>query len=539
LTKQTVNINLSKPEITDKIVDTITQLASNFDVIDSSLAERANLILFITDKRFGAKGDGITDDTIAIQSAIDYASSVANALYRRPIVGVPNGTFIFTEIKVKSNVTFKGFGGVLKLKDNVCVNVSTLYYLIHNIQSQDSLTYYGYANVSFENLIIDGNQANNSSYAVADCITAVGDGVKVLHCEIRNSPDSGIMFTNVTNSRCMFNRIDNCRDLGIYVNDGTGTTSYENTISGNIITRSQYGGISLKRISTKMIVSDNLIYDCGNGVLLDFAIRVNSNDYSYNMTITNNRIRYIGFSYPTATGYGIMLKGGKNSIVTNNRIEKTFAQGIRLEGSSENIIANNIVEGDRTNGDLNKNSGIYLVSKTDENSILYNSDNNKILDNIVKSCNRRGIEFSTSNIAGSVLTNNQVIGNTVSDTRTTGIFLDAGVTGGKFVRNVATDGIANDSGFEVTSGAKNFLFADNDCVNVFLLGVTEYANAGIYFTKQGTKKVTSTKNNAVPTGGTWAVGDRCDNHSGTIGQPKGWLCTTAGTPGTWTSLGNL
>jgi hypothetical protein len=44
LTKQTASLNLSKPEITDKIVDTITQLASNFDVIDSSLAdERVNI----------------------------------------------------------------------------------------------------------------------------------------------------------------------------------------------------------------------------------------------------------------------------------------------------------------------------------------------------------------------------------------------------------------------------------------------------------------------------------------------------------------
>jgi parallel beta-helix repeat protein len=540
----TTSITLSESLVAgQRVVVTIGKIDPNADARFSSLttqmADKASKkktdAWFDIVADFGAKGDGSTDDTTAIQAALDAVYSAGGGT----VVVPSTGTFIFTTLKVKTNTTFKSYGGVLKIKNNVCVDSNALYYFINNISSQDTLTYYGYPNVILDNLKIDGNQANNTLYNVADPITICGDNVKVINCYIYNAPDSGIMFTNVKNSRCVNNRIDNCRDLGIYVNDGTGTSSSENTISGNIITRAQYGAISLKRISTKMIVSNNLIYDCGNGILLDFAIRVNSNDYSYNMTITNNRIRYIGFSYPTATGYGIMLKGGKNSIVTNNRIEKTFAQGIRLEGSSENIIANNIVEGDRTNGDLNKNSGIYLVSKTDENSILYNSDNNKILDNIVKICNRRGIEFSTSNIAGSVLTNNEVIGNTVSDTRTTGIFLDAGVTGGKFVRNVATDGIANDSGFEVTSGAKNFLFADNDCVNVFLLGVTEYANAGIYFTKQGTKKVTSTKNNAVPTGGTWAVGDRCDNHSGTIGQPKGWLCTTAGTPGTWTSLGNL
>lgn len=44
---------------------------------------------------------------------------------------------------------------------------------------------------------------------------------------------------------------------------------------------------------------------------------------------------------------------------------------------------------------------------------------------------------------------------------------------------------------------------------------------------------------AVPTGGTWAVGDRIFNSSPAVGQPKSWVCTVAGTPGTWVSEGNL
>jgi hypothetical protein len=80
LTKQTTSLSLSKPEITDKIVDTITQLANNFDILDSSLADSAKqkdtIAIDITDKRFGAKCDGVTDDTNAIQSAIDYVESI-------------------------------------------------------------------------------------------------------------------------------------------------------------------------------------------------------------------------------------------------------------------------------------------------------------------------------------------------------------------------------------------------------------------------------------------------------------------------------
>lgn len=45
--------------------------------------------------------------------------------------------------------------------------------------------------------------------------------------------------------------------------------------------------------------------------------------------------------------------------------------------------------------------------------------------------------------------------------------------------------------------------------------------------------------NAAPTTGTWAVGDRVVRATPVVGQPKAWVCTVAGTPGTWTSEGNL
>jgi parallel beta-helix repeat protein len=42
-----------------------------------------------------------------------------------------------------------------------------------------------------------------------------------------------------------------------------------------------------------------------------------------------------------------------------------------------------------------------------------------------------------------------------------------------------------------------------------------------------------TYSTAAPASGTWAVGDRVFNQVPAVGQPKGWLCTVAGTPGTW------
>lgn len=50
---------------------------------------------------------------------------------------------------------------------------------------------------------------------------------------------------------------------------------------------------------------------------------------------------------------------------------------------------------------------------------------------------------------------------------------------------------------------------------------------------------TITLTGAAPAAGTWSVGDICENGIVSVGTPKGWRCTVAGTPGTWVSEGNL
>ncbi|MNG78391.1 Head binding protein [compost metagenome] len=45
--------------------------------------------------------------------------------------------------------------------------------------------------------------------------------------------------------------------------------------------------------------------------------------------------------------------------------------------------------------------------------------------------------------------------------------------------------------------------------------------------------------NFAPTSYTWPVGARVQRAIPVVGAPKGWMCTVAGTPGTWVSEGNL
>ena len=55
-----------------------------------------------------------------------------------------------------------------------------------------------------------------------------------------------------------------------------------------------------------------------------------------------------------------------------------------------------------------------------------------------------------------------------------------------------------------------------------------------------------TQGTAAPTTGTWAQGDKCKNtsptESGAAGSKyiiTGWICTVAGTPGTWLQMRSL
>lgn len=68
----------------------------------------------------------------------------------------------------------------------------------------------------------------------------------------------------------------------------------------------------------------------------------------------------------------------------------------------------------------------------------------------------------------------------------------------------------------------------------FIKGVG--ANAIPIMTAGGQKM---TWDSIAPTVGAWAKGDRVFNINANVGSPKGWICTVAGTPGTWVSEGNL
>jgi hypothetical protein len=85
-------------------------------------------------------------------------------------------------------------------------------------------------------------------------------------------------------------------------------------------------------------------------------------------------------------------------------------------------------------------------------------------------------------------------------------------------------------GVAITNGGRNEV--DLRGSNAFVSGATRslqpvYKSDGLYAGAMA------------PESGTWQVGDHVRNVAPAVGQPKGWYCTVAGTPGTWVSEGNL
>ena len=284
---------------------------NNLYLIDGGLkvAERLmNNYLYITPEQFGAKGDGITDDTEAIQNAINNNNIIAFKA---------GSTYLTGTISIQKDITIIGNGATIKSKS---VNTSLyLYAWDKNIN-----------NVIINNLKFDGKPSDTDLTPIIRCFCGNNKTFKELvfnNCEVYNSGAHGIgLFnesSNATDFKITLNNcyIHNCNSVGII------QTKVSSIIENCVIDTTGAEAITIDNGCVKCVVKNTKInnYGHGGGIGID-----ESTDTIIDGCVIDGTNATAVQEYKNAITININTGTNKGLIITNNILKNNGQSAIEI-----------------------------------------------------------------------------------------------------------------------------------------------------------------------------------------------------------------
>jgi hypothetical protein len=386
------NLNENNPIIRRKKGLSTEDLRVDVDVLSSSLAQNAKdmqdreiNLMYPPSPLVGAKGDGVTDDTLAIQTIIDSISvNYPNATLLFPkghtfIVGTKdiNGTFLY----LKPNVNLDGLG-TIKVKNGSGD--------FRSVIEQSGAS----SNISIKNITIDSNTVNNPLTAApinnnniirTEIFLINGDNYLIENVTIKNSVGVWSIITNqVTNTI-----IRNCKGVNI------GNTTFE------------YDTSFIYSDGDNATIENNHIVATGKGV--STAIEVHRS----NKQVRNNIIEGFRTGILYASEYGVA-----DNIHIENNILKNVTAGVNV-WATEHPIKNIHIKGNDVYVDnlYHAQYGADGITVTDISTNLIDGmfikDNTIIFDGTINYLPRNGvynggITILTPNIKNIFIENNLI-----------------------------------------------------------------------------------------------------------------------------------
>lgn len=315
-------------------------------------------------------------------------------------------------------------------------------------------------------------------------------------------------------------------------------------ICGNVVSRCGFGTIYPGDASLKGgiwvaggadAISDNIIVDCYRvGINYNSPSAVGASQHPRSVISGNNIARVLADPNTGTFGYGINISGSHSSgvLVSNNRIQNTADIGIiantSASASNGNIhIVGNAVSVSHTKGGIQVSNPGDLDCSVVGNRIV-GSDNTTSNSNL-----NAGIWQDTNKV--------HCMGNSIQ-TFFHGIRLTVAGSTREVGLNISGNAIADCNTGISGAGGTTICQANTikNCTTAF--GGNAWQGAILRAASSagfGGGPAVIVCDTSSPVAGTWAVGDRVLKSNPAIGQPKGWVCTVAGTPGTWVSEGNL
>lgn len=517
----------------------------------------------------GAVGDGVTDDTDAIQAAIDASKGTLTfdnsktylitrgLVIRHPLIVNLNGSALVGQfdvadpgIWVQSNTVQIGNGSIFLVGTLMGVHGGSL----NCIYTGNEATGEGYSNLRYHDLTVSTNRndAGATIGFLGENHNFIVENIKV--------PDNA-----------------QCRNIVGIEWAGTpsgGTGHPHNGIIRNIeIGRLTYPTFGAEGYAYAVWISaafnirvENVSMVEGYGLVM--ATRGdNAGTYApaRYRDLIGSGISVDNASISECFGYGFCVIGSHRSTEFRPAAFNVKFRGVRVIGKKVAGNANFGLVVDQTDGvsledfsfDGDITAGLTTVATNDNLRVAHGNISNSdvygmSLSNDCRWPRVQDVHFKGNNkpgAAGAALaaiytggcTNPIIEGCTfgepgIAETQKHSVFFDSATTRPKLANNhtyaLGAGGVAY-----VVGASTDYAMNASGSNNTAEAGLTVHGGAPIF--NVGGTGLRSFYAAAAPTSGAWARGEHVYNSLPAVGSPRGWMCTTGGSPGTWSSLGNL
>lgn len=284
----------------------------------------------------GAKGDGQTDDTAAIQLAVNQVEGTGGTVL------IPDGTYMIdalTSISIKSDLTFRmSNGAVLKAIPN-----SAAAYSIIKIENTSNAS------------LIGG--------------TLLGDRDE--HLGSGGEWGMGVFINSASNISITGMTAQNAWGDGFYVRGASKNITFCSVVANN----NRRQGMSI--ISVNGLVIRDSVFQNTNGTAPQAGLDVEPNE---NDTVSNVQIRNSQFLNNRGSGIQIFVAPDTTRLVktisiSGNTVTGNNGSGIWIKNSNDNTLDNNTIR-------QNKQFGIFLAKGSKNNTATNNSlgSRNELID---------------------------------------------------------------------------------------------------------------------------------------------------------------
>lgn len=499
------------------IADAINDHATSIDTLVGQVGSLGGLVYSVI--AYGADPTGVTDSTVAIQNAIGAAIS------NKGIVVFGNGTYTISDtlnVNASCYITSDGSGTGVTIRQ-----VTSGKGFFSSIPVVP-------ASIRITDLILDIQN------------TASANGL-IYYQKVSGTPSS------LTVQRCVFTSTSATKYgfLGVYIQGASSGAVTDCTFTGTASTTSN--GVSLYDSANVLIARNSFTY-------MTNAVTTNSTTPAPSgivkgLVIENN---YIAAN----KGDGFVIRYITDVLITNNFFEVFTGTSAKFYAIS--ITANDvIIEKNRVDHFSSatifyhgavKLSGGFIV-KINDNSFLYGGSaiattasafilHLLISQNHFYQNNDYAIE---SGIFAGVSNKYEIVNNIFEDVWSTtnsscaAVYHAAGaaltLVGNVLVRGSKSATYVLVWGISLTISAGEVLYQSNDFSAATTNPITSPTDLKIYSTDGTGKKSYLSISTSAPTTGTWIKGTKVVVYEPAAGGYTGYVCTVAGTPGTWKGFG--